>query len=236
MRFSACACALATTILVLPLVPAVHAQTNLKYQEPPEAIIGLVDTRPTPAVEVSPKDRSGKRWLLIETISGLPPITDLAQPEFRLAGLRLNPRTNGPSRGRYFTSLRLQALPDGREKTVTGVPKDPRIRFTGWSPDARHLYFVNASDDPRNAGLSLWLVDVATAQAKQIPGVTLNGIFGAPCEWMSDSQSLVCKAVAKSRGAPRCIAAIPTAACRSWRPASPLPTASVGARTERPST
>jgi len=160
-------------------------------------------------VEVSPRDKSGKQWLLIETISGLPPITDLSQPELRLAGLRMNPRTNGPSRGRYFTSLRLQALPDGAEKTVAGVPNNPRIRFTGWSPDARHLYFVNASDDPGNAGLSLWLVDVATAQAKQIPGVALNGIFGAPCEWMGDSQSLVCKAVVKSRGAPPQLTEVP---------------------------
>ena len=207
--FFACVCALATTVLNLPLVPAVHAQTNLTYREPPQGIIDLVDTRPTPAVEVSPKDKSGKQWLLIETISGLPPITDLAQPEMRLAGLRINPQTNGPSRGRYFTSLRLQTLPDGAEKTVTGLPNDPRIRFTGWSPDARHLYFVNASDDPRNAGLSLWLVDVGTAQAKQIPGVALNGIFGAPCEWMGDGQSLVCKAVVKSRGAPPQLREVP---------------------------
>lgn len=196
--FSACVRALAAAALI---VPAIHAQTNLKYQEPPKAIVDLVDTKPTPAVEVSPKDKSGKQWLLIETISGLPPISDLAQPELRLAGLRMNPRTNGPSRGRYFTSLRLQMLPDGAEKTVAGVPKDPHIRFTGWSPDARHVYFVNASDDSKDAGLGLWVVDVATAQAKQIPGVALNGIFGAPCEWVSDNQSLVCKVIVKGRAA-----------------------------------
>ena len=207
--FSACVRALPTALLTLPLVAALHGQTNLKYQEPPKAIIDLVDTHPTPVVEVSPKDKSGKQWLLIETISGLPPITDLAQPELRLAGLRMNPRTNGPSRGRYFTSLRLEALPDGAEKTVTGVPNDPHIRFTGWSPDARHVYFVNASDDPSNAGLSLWIVEVATAQAKQISGVALNGIFGAPCEWMSDGQSLVCKVVVKSRGSPPQLREVP---------------------------
>lgn len=150
-------------IAILLGFSAGHAQSGLKYQQPPKPIIDLVDTRPTPAVEISPKDKAGKQWLLIETISGLPPITDLAQPEVRLAGLRLNPRTNGPNRGRYFTSLRLQALPDGAEKTVAGLPADARIRFTGWSADARHVYFVNAVDDPKNAGLSLWIVDVASA-------------------------------------------------------------------------
>jgi dipeptidyl aminopeptidase/acylaminoacyl peptidase len=192
--------AFAAGVAVLAAIYPLPSQTNLKYQEPPKAMIDLVDTRPTPMVEVSPRDKAGKQWLLIETISGLPPITDLAQPELRLGGLRMNPRTNGPSRGRYFTSLRLQALPDGAEKTVSGVPTDARIRFAGWSPDARHVYFVNASDNPKDAGLSLWIVDVTSAQAKQIPSVTLNGVFGTPCDWVSDNESLVCKVVIRNRG------------------------------------
>jgi hypothetical protein len=68
------------------------------------------------------KSLPAKQWLLIEPISGLPPISDLAQPELRLGGLRFSPRTNGPSRRLYFTGLRLQVLPDGAEKTVAGLP------------------------------------------------------------------------------------------------------------------
>lgn len=78
---------------------AVEAQTSLKYQEPPKAIIDLVDVRPTPDVEVSPEDGPGGRWMLIEAISGLPSITDLAQPELRLAGLRFNPKRTAPAEG-----------------------------------------------------------------------------------------------------------------------------------------
>src|SRR5713101_6402917 len=96
------------------------AQTSPKYQEPPKAIVDLVDTRPAPYVEVSPLDLSGRKWLLIGYISGLPTIADLAQPELRLAGLRFNPKTNGPSRGRYLTGLGLQALPAGKEVSVSG--------------------------------------------------------------------------------------------------------------------
>ena len=76
-------------------VCAVEAQTGLKYQEPPKAIVDLVDVRPTPSVEVSPGDQPGERLLLIQAHSGLPSIADLAQPELRLAGLRFNPNTNG---------------------------------------------------------------------------------------------------------------------------------------------
>ena len=61
--------------------------------------------------------------------------------------------------------------------------------------------FVNTSDNPSDAGLSLWIVDVATAQAHRVPGIALNGIFGRPCEWSSDNASLICKSVPKARGA-----------------------------------
>jgi len=189
---------------------AVEAQTNLKYQEPPQAIIDLVDARPTPNVEVSPEDSSGARWLLIETISGLPSIADLAQPELRLAGLRFNPKTNGPSRGRYVTTLSLKALPQGAEKPVAGIPANAKIRFAGWAPDARHVFFVNAGDARVDAGLSLWIVDVGTAQAQRVPGLALNGIFSRPCEWMADSRSLICNAVPKDRGAVPVRSEVPT--------------------------
>src|SRR6202007_3071695 len=91
-------------LILLSLSPAV-AQTNLKYQLPPKSIVDLVDTKPTPEVQLSPPATQGKRWMLIESASGLPSTADLAQPELRLAGLRFNPRTDGPSRGRYITSL-----------------------------------------------------------------------------------------------------------------------------------
>jgi len=190
----------AATVLLLLSFCRMQAQTDLKYQEPPKAIVELVDTRPTPSVEVSPKDSAGKQSILIESISGLPSIADLAQPELRLAGLRFNPRTNGPSRGRYITGLRLKTLPDGPEKAVTGIPANAKIRFAAWAPDARHISFVNISDNATDAGLSLWIVDVASAKATRLPGIALNGIFGSPCMWTGDSQSLICKSIPKDRG------------------------------------
>ncbi len=191
------ALAVAATISAPALL---RAQADLKYQLPPKPIIDLVDARPTPYPVVSPADPSGKKWIFIQYISGLPTIADLAQPEYRLAGLRFNPKTNGPSRGRYVTALGLQSLPAGKEVPVSGLPPNAKIRFTDWAPDARHFSFVNISDANDDAGLSLWIVDVATAQARKIPGVALNGMFGPPCEWMSDSATLLCKTIPENRG------------------------------------
>ena len=153
--------------------------------------------------EVSPAEASGKKELLIEFISGFPTLADLA--ELRLAGLRFNLKTYGPSRGRYLTSLHLKALPDGVEAAVSGLPENAKIRCTSWAPDGRSIIFVNAGDASTDPGLSLRIVDVAAARARRIPGIALNGIFGEPCEWPSDSQSLLCKTVPKNRGAaPEC--------------------------------
>src|SRR5579859_6235486 len=123
------------------------AQTTLTYQLPPKAIVDLVDAQPTPGVSLSPRgSASGKRWLLIEHFAGLPTIADLAQPELRLAGLRFNPKTNGPSRARYATALSLKALPDGPERHIDGLPAQAKILHVGWAPDARHIFFVNSND------------------------------------------------------------------------------------------
>jgi dipeptidyl aminopeptidase/acylaminoacyl peptidase len=202
------------------MICTVEGQAGLKYQEPPKAIVELVDVRPTPIVDVSPGDQPGGRWLLIEAISGLPSIADLAQPEMRLAGLRFNPKTNGPSRGRFLTALSLKELPDGVERPIAGLPatikipiiatSNGRIPYAGWAPDARHAFFVNVSDAPGDAGLSLWIVDVASAQARRVPDVALNGVFARPCEWLGDSLHLICKAVPKGRGAAPTRSEVPT--------------------------
>jgi len=183
------------------LISPVRAQTNLQYQQPPKAIVDIVNALPTPGVELSPAGNTpGKRWMLIEHFAGLPTIAELAQPELRLAGLRFNPKTDGPSRGRYSTSLELQALPSGKAIAIFGLPAHAKIRFADWSPDGRKISLVNISDAKEDAGLSLWIVDVATAQARRLPGIALNGIFGSPCEWLSDSQRLVCRTVPSDRG------------------------------------
>jgi dipeptidyl aminopeptidase/acylaminoacyl peptidase len=178
-----------------------QAQTNLKYQLPPKPIVDLVDALPTPQVSVSPLTTpTAPRFILIQQISGLPLIADLAQPELRLAGLRFNPKTNGPSRGRYITSLTLKSLPNGKEASVTGLAAQPKIRFAEWSPDASKISFIHISDAASDPSLSLWIVDVASARSYRIPGVALNGVFGKPCEWLKDSNSLLCKTIPASRG------------------------------------
>jgi dipeptidyl aminopeptidase/acylaminoacyl peptidase len=196
-------------------VASSFGQSSITYQKPPKAIVDLLEAPPTPAVLVSPESKSGPRTLLIEEPGGLLTIADLAQPELRLAGLRFNPRTNGPSRLPYIVGLKFKTLPAGKEVAVTGLPVHPHIVDARWSPDAKRLAFVvitstNPEGMKTGAGLSLWTADAATGHAARIPGVALNGVFGTPCNWMPDSKGLLCLTVPGSRGKDPVRSEVPT--------------------------
>jgi hypothetical protein len=177
-------------------------------------MVKLVDAPPTPVISLAPPSVNGPRMMLIEQSSSLPTITDLAEPELRLAGLRFNPKIGTQSRTRYFVSLKLQALPLGegaaklKEISITGLPAKPHVLFARWSPDGKHIALVNA-EDGAGVGLSLWIVDVAKANAVRLPGVRLNAVLTEPVDWLSNS-SLAVLSVPADRGAAPVRSEIPT--------------------------
>src|SRR5204863_83886 len=81
----------ATLTAVLSLMAASPLQAQTGYQKPPKEILDVLKASPTPQVSLSPQ---GMQLLLLEG-GGAPTIADLAQPMLRLAGLRINPATNG---------------------------------------------------------------------------------------------------------------------------------------------
>jgi dipeptidyl aminopeptidase/acylaminoacyl peptidase len=172
------------------------------YRMPPEEIVNLVDAPRTPWVYVGPNNE----WLLMLGRPNLPPIEEVAQPELRLAGLRINPLTNGPSRAYYGNSLTLKNISDGREVEVANLPAHPRIAGIQWSPDGRRIAFTTTGTDR----IELWLADVKSGRAKKVPGLVLNDAYGTPYYWLSDSRTLVCKTVPPDRGAPPEESTIPT--------------------------
>src|SRR5207344_1320119 len=78
---------------------ALRAQTQSQpsdsgYLLPPKVIVDLLDAPPPPTAELSP---ARDTVVLLERAS-MPTIAELSQPMLRLAGVRINPRTNGPYR------------------------------------------------------------------------------------------------------------------------------------------
>ncbi len=174
---------------LLLISSAVSAQTS--YQTPPASIADLVNAPSTPAVTFS---KDGSFMLLLERTES-PSIEDLAQPELRIAGLRINPSTTGPSRAGGYTNLKIKKTATGEEIQVTGLPSPAKMSGFTFSLDERYLAFTQTEAK----GISLWVVDLSTHTSKALTGPILNQVLGNSMAWLADN-SLLIKAVNPARG------------------------------------
>jgi dipeptidyl aminopeptidase/acylaminoacyl peptidase len=195
---------LAGLILVAPRLAAQTPRdggAGAGYMLPPDPIPAILATPPAPSLTLSP---DGERYALLAR-DGSPSIEELAAPELRLAGVRINPATNGPSRQQAVTGISLHSL-DGGRATEVDVPQGARISAVSWSPDGTRLAFVNAAA----GGLELWVANTSNGQSRRVVGPHLNGTLGAPYEWEPDSRSLLVKLVPSGRGAAPLAPSVPT--------------------------
>jgi dipeptidyl aminopeptidase/acylaminoacyl peptidase len=164
------------------------------YQKAPQPISDILNAPPTPLVQVSP---NGK-WLLAADRLAYPPISDLAQPMLRLAGLRINPATNGRHHPPRLVALSLVETSTGNTRKVTGLPANPYLSVPEWSPDGTKFVFTNTGVD----GIELWVGSVETAKAEKLEGLKLSAILGDPVQWMPDGKTLLVQTVPAGRGNP----------------------------------
>lgn len=212
--------ALAALLLCTAAVAAA-AQAPLPYQKPPAPIEQLLDAPAVPIVTVSPS----RATMLIEQPAPFASIAEVAAPRLRLAGLRFNPVLAGPSAVTYTVGFRLQNIAPGVPSTIAGLPGKLAALYPMWSPDSKHIAFLQRADATpaeiktgRNrtssmaepSGLQLWTIEVATLRARRLGFVHVNAILGRPCTWLPNSSGLLCKLVPASRtGAPPVVSNVP---------------------------
>ena len=168
----------------------ISAQDKTGYQLPPEAIVSLIDAPQTPSVLLSPDNQT----MLLMHRPGLPTIADLSKPEMRLAGIRFDPSTNGPSRGQgiiRISSMKTDGTVIGELK---GLPADARIGGVTWSHDSKRFAFTNTTDNT----IELWVADAATMTARKIDE-ELNGVLRRNITWLPDG-SLIYLRTLRNRG------------------------------------
>ncbi len=176
------------SLLLLAVPGALWAQE--RYRDPLPVISRILAALPAPAVLASP-DRS--KLLLMEQ-PGLPSIAEVAAPELRLAGERLNPRNNALSRARTYSTMIVQPIPKGDPRRIV-VPWHAKVGAALWSPDASKVAFTMIED----GGVSLWMADASTGAIRMLSGPNLNAAFGAPCRWMPSGSALLCSRIPASR-------------------------------------
>jgi dipeptidyl aminopeptidase/acylaminoacyl peptidase len=188
-----------TAALVIVAAAALFAQTRQQqatasgYLTPPKVIVDILDSAPTPTVIVSPDHRT----LALLDRRSMPTIAQLAEPIHRIAGTRINPKTNGrQQRTGSATAITLKSIADGAERKIA-VPPNPNISGVSFSPDGKRLSFSNTKEN----GIELWVAEVATGQAKLISGTDrLNATGGDPVDWLKDGVTVLVQLVPASRG------------------------------------
>ena len=187
------------------------------YRQPPPPIAKILDAEPRPGVEVTPD----RRHLLFLDRWSLPPIAEVAAEEVRLAGTRINPRTNGRSRRVPLKGLRLRAIDGGSERRIE-TPEGARLGSLAFSPDAGRLAFTVTTDD----GIALYVAETATGKSTRLTEPRLNGVFGDPCRWVANGGPLLCHTVPAGRGAapPRTGTPVGPVIQESFGQAAPNPT------------
>ena len=164
---------------------------NTGYQKPPKDVMDVLNALTIPQTSISPaKDKI----LLLEPLT-YPSITELSQPMLRLAGLRINPNTNGAHRQSYAVKLTLENIADGKE-TAVKLPENAQIISPQWSADGKYIAAGNITP----AGIELWIIEAANGKAKQIKNAKVNTAFGG-FSWMPDQKSLLVNLVSPKRAA-----------------------------------
>src|SRR3954447_11018647 len=146
--------------LLLILATIVAADTP-KYLVPPPEVVAAFGAPPLPEALLSPS----KKVMALAYRKGQPTIAMLSRPMLRIAGERVNPRTNGPYRTALIYEIKLQKIAGGAPANVT-VPAQANLSNLKFSPDGSKLAFLNTRDD----GIELWVADAVSGDAKKVSG------------------------------------------------------------------
>ena len=168
-----------------------HSQENIEYQKPHSSILELIDVERAPIVSIDSK----KEQMLFYYRDAFKSLSDLTQPEFRLAGLRINPRTNISSTINFYTNVKYKKINDKEVQQIANLPDEARIAYPSYSPDETKLAFTNIT----SSGVELWVVDLKTLEATKLTNAVLNANSGSPYSWFSNSKSLLAKMLPEDR-------------------------------------
>jgi dipeptidyl aminopeptidase/acylaminoacyl peptidase len=183
-------------LLIIAFVTAAAAPAfadATRYRTPPAPIENALRAPAIPAVAIGPHART----IAIQTPLRYPPVADLARPMLRLAGLRIDPASNGIHHAPSATSLALERVADGRVVHVA-LPAGARLTALRFSPDGTRFAATNATAH----GTELWLGTTADGRVRRIEGVAVNAVFPDAMTWLPDDAHVVVRAVDRTGPAP----------------------------------
>jgi len=171
----------------------IFSQENIGYQQPPAEILNLVDIQLAPSVLLD----DNKEYMVLLYRNAFKSIDELSQTELRLAGLRIDPKTNIGSRVNYYNNIEIKNIKvkNSTSIQVKGLPENPRFSNFTWSPDQKKIALTNTTSN----GVEVWVLDLQSKTLTQLTEALVNANLRDAINWFEDSKSLLVKMVLKDK-------------------------------------
>lgn len=180
----------AALFLLVALMTVLPEGALGQYRLPPDEVVKILDAPTAPSVAVSPDHRR----IVLAHRKSMPSIEDQSQPMLRIGGRRINPALNDRFGPKLITGFSIVSL-DGDDEIRVEAPQG------GWgmpsfSPNGDYFAVERAA----STGIELWIVNSVTGVARNVVGPELNSTSGQACQWMPDTDELLCLLVPETRG------------------------------------
>jgi dipeptidyl aminopeptidase/acylaminoacyl peptidase len=167
------------------------AQEDITYQKPPQEILDLVDYQRAPSISMDSK----REQIVFMYRNTYKTLAEISEEEMRLAGLRINPKTNISSTVTYVNNIQYRKFKDKNLVQIKGLPENPRLSNFAWSPDESKMAFTHTTQ----TGVEVWIMGFNTLSAKKLTDARANANLGNPITWFKDGNSLLVRMLPKDK-------------------------------------
>ncbi len=164
-------------------LPAIAADDS-SYRVPPPVISELLTAPRLP--RGAPNSSPDGAWLAVPDLRSLIPISTLAEPVQKLAGLEVLPQLWAHRAGlkNAAAGLTFYKVADGSQVRAK-LPKDVALGTVRWSNRGDRVACVAYAQ----GGSELWIVEAATGAARRVDGVRLHSLSNF-LEWSNDDKGM----------------------------------------------
>ena len=158
------------------------AQESTNYQKPAKEVADLLLAPPTPTISIDGK----AQYMLVMERSFYPIVEELGQPEFKIAGIRINPNNFSLSRQNFIKQLSLKNLVTGKMISIVGLPTNLSVLNPTWNPSENKIAFYNVTA----TAVDVWVIDIKTSTCSKINKNAANIVLSSSLIWLDDATVL----------------------------------------------
>ncbi|MBC8141090.1 MAG: S9 family peptidase [Armatimonadetes bacterium] len=163
------------------------------YKQPSADIVAILDAPSSPAGFLSPD----RRTLLLADYEAYPPLSTLARPYLKLAGIRIDPTINGHQRTSQYTGFSLVDTETGKQRPVRGIPAGSQLGSPSWCANGSRFAFTRDVD----GGIEIGICERGSGEARFLPGLLVSDLLAGPFSWSDDGETLFVAQIPPGRGA-----------------------------------